>query len=171
MVKSERMAQFVDNFLFESRHQYGFVVRQAIELILEPMSGHHGCDAIELRFAKNKREDRNIEIHIDNQYVFYVLFGSLIDQQRDESSGIILSSRLVKCAIDLNSGGYDVCCYAKNLIYPIGNPFELIGFEFQSIDDVNRRSHYGFFKPYFSILLYSVTLSIWRTSAEREMFQ
>src|ERR1700675_4948723 len=62
----ESVADFMDGLFDEtSRQQFG-VSRQAIKFLRQAMKGNHGARAAHLRLAKDKRENRNVEIDAGN---------------------------------------------------------------------------------------------------------
>jgi len=60
--EAESVTQFVHRLLQCPVAQQGGVGRQAVKLLPQPMGGDDGADAVQLRFAKDESQNRNIEV-------------------------------------------------------------------------------------------------------------
>ena len=62
MGERQRVAQFVDRLFQKPFPQNRRIRGQAIKFLAQAVKGDHGARPVQLRLAKNKRQDRNVQI-------------------------------------------------------------------------------------------------------------
>ena len=64
MAKVESVPQFMDAFFEQTLTQQFVIAFQSVELLAQPVGGHHRTRTSHLRFAKHILEDWNVQIDV-----------------------------------------------------------------------------------------------------------
>ena len=153
MVEAKGVPKFVYDFFLDSTLKLGFVSRQSVELVLEPRRGDNGTRAVQLRFAEDKRQYGNEQVHIDeSQNLSLPVDVSVPLEVFKNCRGVVLCTRRVERALNWWGDSYplDRCVeFARNGEHDPGASLLIK----ERAVKFNVQTHFGRFSPYFSILL------------------
>ncbi len=153
MIESECMAKLVDNLLFQPRPQKDRVGLDPIELVGEAGGGDNCRGSLELCFSEYECQDgdKQIDAHDADNFVIVPLIQC--EDVGQQGCGMVLAPGAVEGALDIQRGILHRDVKFKCVLNRAADVMKIVKFQRRGTDDVDRRGHYGFFRPYFSILL------------------
>ena len=162
------MPKFVCGFLEQPLLKDHAIGGKSVKLLTETMRRDERTTPLQLRFAKNERENRNIQIHKGDAKNSSSLRRPPLNHVRKNFCRQILLASHIEGETGIGLGRKYIAAHKKlkaQTVTEFRQKFSRNRTERQKLNEVHSADAASRFQPYFLSLLCSVTRSISRTSA------